>query len=257
MIVLFGNIWYPFKGNVGEKMNTANIQIVTPIVSRQREDILNDVRLLNTKAVDCIEWRADYYENVSDLSKVLSLLKEIAAINKQQIIFTYRSTAEGGQGNLQNTAEYLVLIKSVILTKNIDYVDIELLLGNTFIETIKNHAQLCNVKLIISNHDFDSTPRLDSIVSRFKKIEEIGGDIAVGVYTPKTKEDVETLKEACQQLKDLAIPYVAIALTELGKETRVHPEAYGSCMVFVSVTEKSAPGQITLEEYTKKKDMPN
>lgn len=220
-----------------------------PVVGTTREEILTAIKKINKRKVAMIEWRVDYFEEVDDFNAVVSLLKEIAAINKKSLLFTYRTKAEGGHGKLNNTAEYLVLLKAVVLSKCIDYVDVELLLGDNMIETIKKHAILCDVEVIVSNHDFDSTPRLDSVVNRLYKMQEVGADIAKVAYTPKTKEDVKTLLEACKQAKDLSIPKVIIAMGELGKESRIKPMKFGSSIAYVTLGESSAPGQISLEEF--------
>lgn len=232
-------------------INEGNVQICVPITSHTKQDIIRDMKEAYQSVANLIEWRVDFFNGVKEIEQVIEILKEIRSILKDKVlIFTYRSSQEGGACDLE-TSEYLLLLKTAILSKTIDIVDVELLLGDTIINSIVSHAHISNVKVLISNHDFDSTPRFDVIENRINLMYKKGADIAKVAYTPKSKEDVDSLYEVSKSL-DKEKPYVLISMGELGKVTRVEADKLGSCITFACLSNQaSAPGQIDLKEFKK------
>lgn len=232
-------------------LNGKEVHICVPITSINKENIIEDVKSAVQSKAEVIEWRVDCFEGAKDIEQVIDILKEIQInLGDKVLLFTYRTSNEGGNGNLE-TSEYMLLLKTAILSKLVDIVDIELLLGDTIINSIVNHAHMCNVKILISNHDMDSTPRYDVIENRINLMYEKGADIAKVSYMPKNEEDVKVLYQVAKDLnKDR--PYLLISMGELGKVTRLEAKKLGSCFTFASLNGKvSAPGQISVEEICK------
>lgn len=229
-------------------INEGIVQICVPITSHTKQDIIRDMKEAYQSDANMIEWRVDFFDGIKEIEQVIQLLKEIRVIlNDKVLIFTYRSKQEGGACDLQ-TSEYLLLVKTAVLSKTIDIVDVELLLGDTIINSIVSHAHISDVKVLISNHDFDSTPRFDVIENRINLMYKKGADIAKVAYTPKSKEDVDSLFEVSKSL-DKEKPYILISMGELGQVTRLEAKKLGSCVTFASLLNQvSAPGQIDIQE---------
>ncbi len=224
------------------------VKICVPVLEKKHDDIISMMEKAKHSKADVIEWRADYFEGINDISRVLDLLKEIKALLNQekQLIFTYRTKREGGLGN-NSTSEYLFLLKTVILSRLVDMVDVEMLCGDAIISHVLNHAKISNVKTILSNHDFDSTPRQDVLINRFKMMQDKGADMVKIAVMPRCEEDVEILEEACKEVSN-ASNVIAISMGELGKRTRIDAQKMGSVLTFASLDKQSAPGQIPVEE---------
>ncbi|NCC54820.1 MAG: type I 3-dehydroquinate dehydratase, partial [Erysipelotrichia bacterium] len=153
-------------------------------------------------------------------------------IEDKELIFTYRSKHEGGENSL-TTPEYLLLAKTAILTKLIDYIDVEFLLGDSVVNNIVKHAKIVNTKVLMSNHDWNSTPRKEIIENRLQAMLDRGADIAKVVCMPRCEEDVETLIQAGQAISKKHDNVILISLGELGKQTMTQPELTGSCIQFI------------------------
>ena len=69
-------------------------------------------------------------------------------------------------------------------------------------EGLIDEAHDKGTKVILSSHDFKSTPPLDEMVSRLRTMEEKGGDILKLAVTPWSPEDVLALLEATVKMKD-------------------------------------------------------
>lgn len=81
-------------------------------------------------------------------------------------------------------------------------------------------------------------------------MREAGADLAKIAVMPQAETDLdEVSKTAAWARVELGIPFVLIAMGELGMSTRIHAEELGSALTFATVGgEASAPGQIDIEE---------
>lgn len=227
------------------------IKICVPVIGRNDEEILEMMQQAQASHADVVEWRVDYYENVNEIECVIEMLKKSREILKdKELLFTYRSESKEKEKTI-TTPEYMLLCKTAMLTKLIDYIDVEFLLGDTIVNSIVKHAKISNTKVLMSNHDWDSTPRCEIIENRLKVMLDRGADIAKVACTPRCEEDVEEMIKAGKNLAGEE-NIVLISMGEMGMKTRVHPELSNSCMTFASLeSAQSAPGQINVEEMYK------
>ncbi|MBA5819331.1 type I 3-dehydroquinate dehydratase, partial [Escherichia coli] len=61
-----------------------------------------------------------------------------------------------------------------------------------------------NVKVVMSNHDFDKTPAKEEIVSRLTRMEALGEDLPKIAVMPKSAGDVLTLLDATNTVSEKA-----------------------------------------------------
>lgn len=225
--------------------NMEKCKICIPIIEKTKESIIEVVRKIENTEADMIEWRVDYFNDILMLEKVIEVLKLIRLETSKTLLFTYRSKREGGMGTL-TTSEYLVLLKSVCLSKQIDMIDIEFMTGDAVIDSIIKHSKLNGVKIVLSNHDFENTPRAEIMENRMRLMSSKNVDIVKGAYMPKTQEDVDTVLSVCAKLKGLETEYVLISMGELGVQTRVDANKLGCAFTFATIDKASAPGQIEI-----------
>lgn len=232
--------------NIGE----GTPKICVPIVDKTREEILATARdILNTPA-DMVEWRADWYESVLEMQKIVALSKELREIlNDIPILFTFRTKAEGGEKEL-NPRVYKMLNCMMIASGNVDLVDVEVFTAKEEAISIMEAAQEYNVKVVGSNHDFTMTPEKDEIVRRLCYMQDIGVDIPKIAVMPRQKKDVLTLLEATEEMisKYADRPIVTMSMSEMGAISRIAGEVFGSAITFGALGKTSAPGQIGVEE---------
>lgn len=218
------------------KNENEGIKNCVSITAKSDQEIKKLMKQAKDSNADIVEWRVDCYEHVNEIERVIEMLKAIRKIlGDKELIFTYRSVQEGGEKPV-DTSAYLLLCKTAILTKLIDYIDVEFLLGDTIINSIVKHAHIGNTKVLMSNHDWDSTPRCEIIENRLKVMLEKGADIAKVVCLPRNENDVEAMIQAGQHVSKEHENIVLISVGELGLKTIKHPELSGSCMTFAHLS---------------------
>lgn len=228
-------------------------KICVPIVGRTREDILETARRVLDVPADMVEWRADCYESVLEIQKVVSLSTELRNVLKDiPILFTFRTKAEGGEMEL-GVKPYAMLNKMLITSGNVDLVDVEVFTAEEEVMTIIETAHKYGVKVVGSNHDFHKTPEKEEIVRRLCYMQSIGVDIPKIAVMPQNKQDVLTLLSATEEMasKQADRPIVTMSMSGMGAVSRIAGETFGSAITFGALEKASAPGQIPVEKLKK------
>src|SRR5690625_3954733 len=225
-------------------------KIIVPIVGRTDHELLGEVKEVMELDPDMIEWRADKYNNIHDLEEMKNMLYQLEErLSGIPLLFTFRTVAEGGDTEIGEET-YFSLVQTAIESKNIDLVDVEY----TFTEKERNilvkKAKENNVFVVMSSHNFQTTPSEDSITSAIHKMIATGADIPKVAVMPKTIEDVFTLLKATNVIKKeyKQQPIITMAMGKYGLITRLAGEVFGSDATFGAGKEASAPGQITVSE---------
>ncbi|MEG1458104.1 MAG: type I 3-dehydroquinate dehydratase [Acetivibrio sp.] len=225
-------------------------KICVPIVGRTKEKILEAAIEAEKSEADLVELRMDYYEDACRMEKLIPLVLEIKKIlQRKPLIFTFRTKKEGGEKEITEE-EYKEINCAVITHTEADLVDIELFTEKETRKIILDCAKKNNTKVILSNHNFHSTPSKEEIIKRLKKMEDLGGDLLKIAVFPKKKEDVLTLLSATLEAKAKIIenPLITISMGQDGLISRMAGEIFGSCITFASLKEASAPGQIPVDK---------
>ena len=221
-------------------------KVVVPIVAKSYQEIISDTKTIADSKPDLVEWRADFFDEVLNLDKLIETLHAVHEILRGiPIIFTIRTSNEGG--NLEiDTESYTKLLASVASDGAAELIDIELfqISDADFIDQIHQLGS----KVILSNHDFHQTPDKIEIISRLLKMQEFGGDLLKIAVMPNSISDVVTLLDATSEVANNSIvnPLVTMAMGPLGAITRVSGEYFGSALTFASVGKTSAPGQMPI-----------
>ena len=105
-------------------------KVIVPIVAATAQGILEKAREFRAHALDVVEWRVDFYEDVFQLPKVLSTLKGLREIlGETPILFTFRTRKEGGEKEIDMEA-YTALNTAVAQSGDADAVDVEVFSGD-------------------------------------------------------------------------------------------------------------------------------
>ena len=235
--------------SIGEEMP----KICVPIVGKTREEILEAAKQILDTPADLVEWRADWFESVFEMQKVVALSAELRdVLGNIPILFTFRTKAEGGETEL-NVKPYVMLNKMMIASGNIDLVDIEVFTAKEQVASMIETAHKYSVKVVGSNHDFGSTPDMDEIVSRMCYMQNAGVDIPKIAVMPQCRKDVLTLLCATEKMASNYAkgPIVTMSMTGMGAVSRVAGEIFGSAITFGALKKTSAPGQIQVKELKK------
>ncbi len=225
-------------------------KICVPIVAGTKREILADARKIVGCKADIVEWRADWFEAVSDPGMVADVLRELSPVLRNiPLLFTVRTAKEGGNLAVEPD-RYAKINQAAAETGLPDLVDIEVFSSGEAAKGIIDSMHAAGVKVIGSNHQFDGTPPTQELVGRLRKIQEAGADICKIAVTPHSKTDVLRLLEATVAMSEIYAdrPVAAISMTKLGVASRLFGEWSGSALTFGTVEKASAPGQIDSEE---------
>ena len=225
-------------------------KIIVPIVGKTKDEIIYKAQEISDMDIDVVEWRADYYEDVFNIEKVYSILKDLkATLNDKIILFTFRTKKEGGEKEISMEV-YTVLNRCVAQSGKVDLIDVEIFSGDEVVnENIRNIHE-AGVLVVGSNHNFFETPDKDDIVSRLRKMQDMGADIPKIAVMPQSLKDVLTLLDATNKMhkKYADRPIITMSMGPLGVISRLSGEVFGSSMTFGAVGQISAPGQIPVGE---------
>lgn len=228
-------------------------KICVSIIGTTREDILASANKLRTVPHDLVEWRADWFDDVFDFDRVKNTLEELRKIlGDTPILFTFRTANEGGEKAIDKDI-YKSLNSNVIATGLADIVDVELFTGDEYVKDIISLAHSNDVKVVVSNHDFDKTPNKDEIIKRLCTMQDLGADIPKIAVMPNSKKDVITLLAATEEMASNYAnqPIVTMSMASAGLVSRLSGEAFGSAITFGALEKASAPGQISANNLSK------
>jgi len=241
---------FEIKGIV---MGSGIPKVCIPLMGKTEDEIISEaekIASVKDTNIDMVEFRGDYYRYLGDMDKLAAVLLKLQSIFKDKILlFTIRSSKEGGEKLDFTTPTVNDINLYVAKNKLADMVDVELFSGDDAIADIIQASKESGVKIIMSNHDFNATPSKDTIIERLTKMQKLGADIAKIAVMPQSKQDVITLQEAlcCIHESGDTTPLVGISMGKLGAISRIAAQAFGSAMTFATLGKASAPGQIPVE----------
>lgn len=221
-------------------------KICVPVTGTKREEILREAETVRHSPADIAEWRADWYEDVFEGVRVEELLKEIREIlGDMPLLFTFRTLKEGGKREA-GLKKYMELNRIALLSGCVDLIDVELFAGDEAVTEMIGEAHRQNVRVIVSNHDFEKTPGKEELIRRLCKMQELKGDICKLAVMPENKKDVLTLLEATEEMvrEHAERPVITMSMAADGVLSRLCGELTGSAVTFGQTGRASAPGQI-------------
>lgn len=237
-------------------MNTVNIRgtiigegspkICVPIVETTKEGILAEAAAIKKLPVDVVEWRIDWFESVFQEDKLLDALKGLREVlGDIPLLMTFRTSKEGGEKSI-DPETYAKLNLLAARSGLVDLIDVEIFTGDDVVSSIINEAHEAGVKVVASNHDFDKTPDKEDIISRLKKMQDMGADIPKIAVMPQNKQDVLTLLSATEEMTRCHAdrPIITMSMAGTGVISRLCGEVFGSALTFGAAKKASAPGQM-------------
>lgn len=162
------------------------------------------------------------------------------------IIATNRNQWFGGKARDQGRLDTLFAASRF---DSVAYVDIELETARAK-EWILAEFRDNDVGLIISHHDFDSTPKKEILTAIIDQCAGYG-DIAKVAVFPQELSDTLVLLTALHEATNADIDAAGIAMGEIGSHTRVIGHVYGSKLGYAPLLDDDseyAPGQIPLRK---------
>lgn len=224
--------------------------VCIPLVGRTTDALLAEAAAAGAKAPDLLEWRVDFYEGIADAAGVAALAGRIRhAAGGLPVLFTRRSSFEGGQAIALTEPQVVELYRTVCAAGGVDLVDYEMAREPAHIAAVREAAQAAGIGFLLSFHDFGGTPPAEELVGRFEQAHRLGADIGKVAVMPRTRADVLAMLQAVLEASQrLPIPVAGMSMGGLGAVTRLAGGAFGSALTFAVGQAASAPGQLPIDE---------
>ena len=235
----------------GRTLNSHGYALIcTPLVARTADDINAELASILPKCPDLIEWRVDFFDEIHDPIRVVAVARAIRlAAGTLPIIFTCRARQEGGEAISLSDDAVVALYEEVCASGAVDIIDYELSQAPENRGRLRAASRANDVLMILSHHNFKSTPTCAEIVRKIIEAEVEGADIAKLAVTPQAADDVLVLLQATLSASQrVRIPVITMSMGGIGAVTRLCGWLYGSVMTFAVGKSSSAPGQIPIED---------
>lgn len=198
----------------------------------------------NRSVLDIVEIRSDGFDNMSR-SEHLKLVNEVAGeLTDIPVVYTYRTSHEGGSGS-RSYAEYKDLLMDIITKCDIDIIDVEFMTAGKFLTELVECAGQYGKTVLLSQHDFKETPRVEEMQKLLYRMHSAGGEILKLAYAPKDADDVLNMLKIVKMAKEsIGNKVIGISMGESGRVTRLTGGEFGSCLTYGYITKNTAPGQV-------------
>lgn len=222
----------------------------TPLVGRDEAAVQRELDAVLAKEPDLIEWRVDFFAAIADTARVVALGREIRArAGRTPVIFTRRSTREGGTPTALSEDQVLALYAAVCRSGSVEMFDMELSSEPRHWQAALALARETGARMIGSFHDFKTTPPKAELVAKFAAMQAGGADIAKVAVMPRHPRDVLTLLDATLEAREtLELPLISMSMGGYGALSRLFGHLYGSTVSFAVGDQPSAPGQVPIAD---------
>jgi len=222
-----------------ELKNTPRIVgvLTAPIVSR-------DILIAQRDGAHMVEIRLDSFKK-SELDDTDKMVDNFKAYRRHgsPIILTIRKKSEGGMIEL-TPVERKKLFKALIPYS--DAVDIEISSGS-LVKDVVAEARKHDKKVIMSFHDFKSTPDDKKLMEVVKKAQKSKADMVKIATNVRTQEDLRSLGRVLLKEEDI----IVIGMGKKGVATRTLFPILGSLLTYGTIGASTAPGQLSVKDLKK------
>lgn len=236
----------------GMEIGGGHTRICVPVMPTTLSELEEVLCRLDIAALDILEWRADALQGAT-LADYLSGLELIRRGLGETIpvLFTLRTENEGG--NFSGAADVLTEIMIGVAQAGLtDMLDVELSAGDENVCAVIKAAVDTGTKIIVSHHNFSGVYPPGNIVGIYRRMFELGADIAKVALMPANLQECLAIMGAAEHVQ-CEYPKHAIILIGMGRHglsSRVMAREIGSCIAFAHDTAAgtSAPGQISAQD---------
>lgn len=225
-------------------------KICIPITGKSGAELREEIAAVKEVSYDIVEWRVDHFQEIDDTEKVKEMLGELKTLlGGIPLLFTCRTKKEGGNQEI-SAEDYVKLYREVIGTGDAELVDVEMMMGEEVCSSLIQCAHDNQVSVVMSNHDFERTPDKETLIARFRSMQEQGADVPKIAVMPHSPGDVLTLLSATYEFTEKYAdrPVISMSMGWLGSISRIAGEFFGSALTFAAAKHASAPGQLSVND---------
>ncbi|XP_056842638.1 bifunctional 3-dehydroquinate dehydratase/shikimate dehydrogenase, chloroplastic isoform X2 [Raphanus sativus] len=214
--------------------------ICAPVMADSVDKMVVETCKAQDLGADLVEIRLDSLKEFNPLED----LKIIIQKSPLPTLFTYRPKWEGGQyeGDEKERLDVLRLAMEL----GAEYIDVELQVASEFIKSIKGKKP-ANFRVIVSSHNYESTPSVEDLNDLALRIQQSGADI---VKIATTAVDIIDVARMFHLTSNAQVPTIGLVMGERGLMSRILCSKFGGYLTFGTIEsgKVSAPGQPTIKE---------
>lgn len=205
---------------------------------------VEDSRKARRQGADILELRLDQFKRL-EIGYLLNTIKEIKKKTHLPVIATLRSRGEEKFLPLRHRISEKKRLEIILqILPLVDIVDIELS-AKQINRRIISRAHSMNKKVIVSYHNFKSTPPFKKLASIVRGAKNIEADIVKIAAFAKNKSDIARLMVFTHTSARVK-PLVTVSMGKLGFISRIVSPFFGSEIIYTAADKKSAPGQFRI-----------
>ncbi|KAJ0975637.1 hypothetical protein J5N97_017602 [Dioscorea zingiberensis] len=218
--------------------------VCASLVAPSPEDMAREMGIAADHGADLVELRLDSLASFNPRPHLHFLLKH----RPLPVIVTFRPKWEGGE--YEGDENWRLDALRLAMEFGADYVDIELQAAQEFVESISVKKPE-NFKLIVSSHNYQTTPSIEELGNLVSRIQAVGADIVKIATSPVDISDVTRMFKMlahCQE--EQQVPMIGMVMGERGLVSRLLCPKFGGYLTFCSLNigKESAPGQPTITD---------
>lgn len=224
-------------------------KICVPVTGTDRAAILEEADKARNAGAELVEWRADFYEGLSDETDFVEILKKMKEeLGEIPLIFTIRTVSEGGKAAISDE-DYAKFVLAAAESGFAELIDVEVCSIKDSEELIEK-IHTTGAKVIGSVHDFEKTDDSEILKNRFLHMNDTGADILKMAVMPRKFDDVASLMQVTKEITEeyTEKPVISMSMGNLGSISRIAGENFGSAITFATTGAASAPGQFPVKE---------
>ena len=214
-------------------LNKANI-----VVSAFDELSLDTICKINSQNIfDVVEIRLDQLIQENELkTKISSITKPL--------LLTCRHPKEGGDNNISEPLKRVSIIEPLL--SHASAIDIEISTA-TEMENLITEAKSKNIQVVLSYHNFETTPNLAELKTIATEAKDKGADIIKIATTTNTIQELITLLTFSENgsIENLSF----MGMGKFGMSSRLVAAQSGSVLNYSAIAETSIEGQWQLAAY--------
>ncbi|KAL1211835.1 Bifunctional 3-dehydroquinate dehydratase/shikimate dehydrogenase [Cardamine amara subsp. amara] len=214
--------------------------ICAPVMADSIDKMVIETCKAHEVGADLVEIRLDWLKDFNPLEDLKTIIKK----SPLPTLFTYRPKWEGGQYEGDENERLDVLRLAMEL--GADYIDVELQVASEFIKSIDGKKPE-NFKVIVSSHNYQSTPSVEDLSDLAARIQQAGADI---VKIATTAVDIADVARMFHITSNAQVPTIGLVMGERGLMSRILCSKFGGYLTFGTLEsgKVSAPGQPTIKE---------
>ncbi|GFP93411.1 bifunctional 3-dehydroquinate dehydratase/shikimate dehydrogenase chloroplastic [Phtheirospermum japonicum] len=214
--------------------------ICAPLMADTVDQVVELMHKAKSKGADIVEIRLDHLKSFNPHADIEKLIKQCPL----PTLFTYRPIWEGGQYDGDENSRFNAL--KLAMELGADHIDIELKAADEF-NNFMGGSKPEKCKVIVSSHNYESTPSAEDLGNLVARIQGAGADI---VKFATTATDITDVARVFQITVHCQIPIIAMVMGERGLISRILCPKFGGYLTFGTLEpgKVSAPGQPTIDE---------